>query len=129
MAHQTEIFGELEIIWMSHALSRQIHVIAGSGVMKYGEDCQARTPLTVRYTKLGVMKYGEDCQARTPLTVRYTKLGKDVGHYDCLIHPDPAITFIIPWYRRCRRLPVRSTLNAVGTPEIQPLPEVTLEEQ
>ena len=42
------------------------------------------------------MKYGEDYQARTPLTVRYTKLGEDVGHYDCLIRPKPATTVITP---------------------------------
>ena len=52
MAHKKKIVGELEIIWMSNALNRQIHVIAESSVMKYGEDYQARTPLTVRFTKL-----------------------------------------------------------------------------
>ncbi|KAI0217615.1 hypothetical protein LSAT2_030656, partial [Lamellibrachia satsuma] len=42
------------------------------------------------------MKYMEDCQARTPLTVRYTEFGEDVEHYDRLIRPEPATTFITP---------------------------------
>ena len=65
------------MIWMSHTLNRKIHVIAESGVKKYGEDYQ-------------------DYQARRHLTVRYTKLWEDVGHGDCLIRPDPATTFITP---------------------------------
>ena len=59
---------------MSHALNCKIHVIAESRVMTYGEDYQARTHLSV-------------C---------YTKLGEDVGHGDCLIRPEPATTFITP---------------------------------
>ena len=84
MSHQTEMVGELEIIWMSQSLNRQIHVTA---------------------------KYGEHCQARTTLTVRYTKLGDDVEHIHCLIRPETAAIFITP-RMISRSLPVRSTLNA-----------------
>ena len=37
MACQSEMVGELEIIWMSKAIDRQIDVIAESSVLKYGE--------------------------------------------------------------------------------------------
>ena len=39
MACQTEMVGELEIIWTSKAINRQIHVIAENNVLKYGEAC------------------------------------------------------------------------------------------
>ena len=59
------------------------------------------------------MKYGEDCQARTPLAVRYTKLGEDVRYNVCFIHPNRLLhSSPLVWYRHSRSLPVRSTLNA-----------------
>ena len=42
------------------------------------------------------MTYGEDYQARTHLTVCYSKLGEDGEQDDCLIRPEPATTFITP---------------------------------
>ena len=53
MACQREMVGELEIIWMSKVINRQIHVIPENNVLKYGEACQDNSPLTLRYTKLG----------------------------------------------------------------------------
>ena len=74
MACQTEMVGELEIIWTSKAINRQIHVIAENNVLKYGEACQDNSPLTVRYTKLG----------------------EDVGHYDSLVCSTAASECITP---------------------------------
>ena len=69
MAHQTEMVGELEIIWTAKAIDRQIHVVTDGGTLRYGDE-------------------GGD---QAPLTIRYTKLGDDVGHYDGLVRSNSAL--------------------------------------